>query len=266
MINEILLIELLNQGKTHREIAKIMKISKSTIGYQINKLGYKNLSINKRNEKFIFNKIDTKEKAYSLGFMLGDSNISEKMDVEVSIAKRDKEIADFISNSVNANVRIDNTFNKKTRRFPRCRMVKNIKDITKFTGGRLKKDRHFPRVAFGLDRYLLLGLFDADGCVTWGHRKDRDEIWHKINITSSLKILEGVQIFLYKELDINSIVRPKKDEDCYLIDISKRKDVLRFLNYIYCDDFIVLTRKYKKANALRLELEEFGGNTIKEIV
>ena len=34
-------------------------------------------------------------------------------------------------------------------------MVKKISDITKFTGGYLKKDRHYPRVRDDLEKYLI---------------------------------------------------------------------------------------------------------------
>ena len=73
-----------------------------------------------------------------------------------------------------------------------------------------------------------------------------------------VKILTGVQQFLLKKLSISTIVRPKKNENCYVIEFANKKDVIKFLDYIYSDNFIVLQRKYLKANALRLELEENG--------
>ena len=116
-----------------------------------------------------------------------------------------------------------------------------------------------------MERYLLLGFFDADGCITWGRRKDRNRIWQKVSFTSQLHLLEGVQKMLYSNIGISSTIRPKSDEECYIIEISNKEDVLKFINYIYPenDKFIILQRKYLKANALRLELEEFGGNTNK---
>ena len=131
--------------------------------------------------------------------------------------------------------------------------------------GRLKKERHYPRVRKDLERYLLLGFFDADGCITWGKRKDRNKIWQKVSFTSQLHLLEGIQKMLYNNIGISSTIRPKSNEDCYIIEFSNKEDVLKFINYIYPkdDDFIILQRKYLKANVLRLELEEFGGSTKK---
>lgn len=218
--------------------------------------------MNNDNEKtkkipFRFEKIDTKEKAYSIGFISCDSSISNKM-VEVSTSKKDKEVVDFISNVVDGNVFVDNTFDKKSRRFPRARLIKKIPDVETFVGSSLKKDRHFPIANKDLQRYVLLGAFDADGCITWGWRKDRNRIWQKISFTTSLKLATGIQQMLLKTLEISTIVKPKKNNKCFVLEFSNKNNVLKFLDYIYQDDFVVLNRKYLKAKALRLELEENG--------
>ena len=76
-------------------------------------------------------------------------------------------------------------------------------------------------------------------------------------------LLEGVQQHLFN-IGITTKLRPKSNENCYIIEFANKKDVLKFLDYIYPDnDFIILKRKYLKAKALRLELEEFGGTTNK---
>lgn len=258
------LLKLLLEGKSTRTIAKELGIGKSTVGYWINKYSLNEYTKYKKHKSnYNFNKIDTKEKAYALGFILADSNITPKNIVEISVEKNDKEIIDFISNIIESDVNIDNTFNKEKRRFPRARTSRKVNDILKFTSGRLKKERHYPRVRRDLERYLLLGFFDADGCITWGKRKDRNKIWQKVSFTSQLHLLEGIQKMLYNNIGISSTIRPKSNEDCYIIEFSNKEDVLKFINYIYPknDDFIILQRKYLKANVLRLELEEIGGST-----
>lgn len=78
-----------------------------------------------------------------------------------------------------------------------------------------------------------------------------------------MKILIGVQQYLIKKLNISTIVRPKKNEDCYILEFSNRNDVLKFCEHIYSDEnFIILKRKYLKYKALRLELEENGEGTL----
>ena len=248
----------LEKGMSKRDIEKICDKSRSTISYWLKKYGFADKSKYTKKENYRFNKIDSKEKAYALGFILADAAITET-NTEVAVAIKDKCVVEFIANIVNGNVIYSNKFNKKTRVFPKARMIKRIVDITKFTGGMSKVDRHYPRIREDLERYLIQGLFDSDGCITWGRRKDKNRIWQKVSFTSQLKILEGVQQYLLKKLNISTIVRPKSNEKCYVLEFANCSDVLKFCEHIYPnEDFIILNRKYLKYKALRLELEENG--------
>ncbi len=255
-MNKIELENYLSQGMSTREIGVLVNKHHNTVAYWIHKYQLDDMSRYKKTPNYQFGKIDTKEKAYALGFILADSSITLEKSVELSIQKSDIAILHHISELIGGNIVVDNTFDKKARRFPRARLVKKINDINKFIGGCNKADRHYPIVNANLERYLLLGLFDADGCITWGIRKDKNRLWQKISFTSSLKILTGLQQFLLKQLNISTIIRPKKDSHCYIIEFANKHDVLKFLNYLYCDNYFILERKYSKANALRLELEE----------
>lgn len=255
----------LNLGMTNREIANELGYGKSNIGYFIHKFGLTEKQEKYKLDNYKFGMIDTKEKAYILGFICCDAGINNKNMVELSVEKSDKEVLDYISKYINGRVCVDDTYNKESRRFPRARMVKKIPDVKTFIGGPLKTDRHFPITNKALIRYAILGAFDADGCLTWGRRKDKNRIWHKISFTTSLGIATGIQQVLIKELGISTIVRPKSNESCFVLEFANRKDILKFLDYIYPNnEFIVLNRKYLKAKALRLELEENGEGAVKQ--
>jgi hypothetical protein len=267
MIEKQVLINYLKQGMSTRDIAEISGEGKSNVGYWINKynIGYY-MKYQKPNYKDInyFNKIDTKEKAYIIGFMIGDSGIDkQKESLELAIALNDKIILNFINKELGCNIQVDTTYNEKQKKFPSASInIGNqslMRDIIKLFGGRLKEDRRLPIIPKNLERYMVLGFFDAEGCVTWGYRKDRGRLWQKVSFTSKLKMLEGIQKILLRQ-NIASSIRPKSnDEDCHVMEFADRDRVLMFLNYIYPDDdFIILERKYKKAQALRLELGEFG--------
>lgn len=211
------------------------------------------------NENFQFHKIDTKEKAYCLGFILADGSIDKKNRIELTVALRDAEILDIFKCLMGGNIHIDNTFDKKAKRFPRARFQRVVKDITKFTGGALKADRHYPIIRKDLEPYMIQGFFDGGGCITYGIRKDSNRLWHKISFTSQLKMLEGVQQYLLKSANISTIVRPKTNEKCYVLEFANKSDILNFFNCVYINEtFIVLKRKYLKFKALRHELEENG--------
>lgn len=257
-----ILEEYLNQGKSTREIGRLVNKSGTTISYYIKKYELQDKKQNKNfselNTPYYFNKIDTKEKAYILGFILGDGCVDKRNHVIITINLKDKEVLDFISNQIDSNISICTKLNKKKRIFPHVSTNKKINDILKFTGGNLKTERHYPRVPKELERYLLMGFFDAEGCVTYGYRKDRNRLWQKISFTSQYKMLEGVQQMLLNNLNISTKIHPKSKEKCYVLEFANKKDVYRFITYLYQDDFYILKRKYIKANALRLELEEFG--------
>lgn len=257
-MDKIFLVECLEKGMSTREIEKVCGKNHRTISYWINKYGLQKISNYAKQNNYKFEKIDSKEKAYTLGFILADGSINNS-NTEITVSLHDKKIVEFISSVIGGCVRYDHTLDKKARRFPRARLIKKIVDITKFTGGKLKKDRHYPRVRDDLERYLIQGVFDADGCLTWGRRKDKNRIWQKVSFTSQLKILEGVQQYLLKRLNISTVIRPKSKENCFVLDFSNLYDVIKFCEHIYPNEyFIILNRKYFTYKALRLELEENG--------
>jgi intein/homing endonuclease len=221
----------------------------------------KKIKLLNNKEGVLLEKIDSKEIAYLIGFICADASIANNNSVELGVKLEDKEILDFLGGVLNSNVNIDLTLNKKARRFPRARFTKNIKDILSFIKGRLKNDRILPIIPKELNQYLILGFFDGDGCITWGFRKDRKRVWQKISFTSSYKMLLHVQKILYK-LEISTIIRPKKNEQTFVLEICSLKDVIRLGNWLYQDkNFIILKRKFNNFNALRLELDKFGETT-----
>lgn len=212
------------------------------------------------NENY-FSVIDTKEKAYILGYTLADGYINNSS-LEYGCALKDKEILDFISKEIGSKVYTDSYLNKKTRRFPRARISignkKIVEDINKLCNS--KEDKTFPRIKKDLQKYMLLGFFDGDGSLTFGYRKDRNRLWQKVSFTGSYKLLFAIQKLLERN-EITSSLYKKANENCYVLEMSSKKSVLKILKAMYGkEDLIVLKRKYNKYNALRLELGEFGEN------
>lgn len=254
----------LQKGLTNREIANLTGNSKSTVGYWVNKHNLNEYLKYKKPEYSdtdYFKKIDTKEKAYILGFILGDGCLDDDS-LEVTIALGDIEILKFIQSELNCNIQTSKVLDKRKKQYPNARIsIGNkpiIRDLKRLFGGCLKEDRNIPFISPKLEAYLLQGFFDAEGCITWGRRKDRNRIWQKIVFTSQYKMLETIQNILYKN-GISTRLKPKSNDNCYVIEFSAKNDVLKFLDIIYSnDDFIILKRKFKNAQALRLELGEFG--------
>lgn len=250
------LSELLNKGFSNRKISEITGVSKSQVSYLVRKYGLQELYNKPKYDTFNLDVIDSKELAYMLGFIIADADINNEI-VEISVKLSDYELSDLFSIILGSKSRVDNTFNKEKKRFPRIRIVRKIKGINKFVGGDKKKDRNVPIISRNLEVYMIRGIFDADGCITWGFRKDRNRLWHKVSFTSSLGILTSVQKVLYK-IEISTIIRPKANENCFVLEFANKEDIIKFYNYLYADtSFIPLKRKFDNYNALRLELGEF---------
>lgn len=269
----------LEEGLSYRQIAELEKCSPKKIEYWVNVHNLKFYSKNNREyqkhvEHDFFKKIDTPEKAYIAGFILGYGDINDRFDVNLGVALGDIEILRKIANELpwDINISVDKTFDKKARRYPRawvCLRSRKIgKDLTKHLGSRLTSERRTPIIQKKLEPYLVSGFFDADGCITWGYRKDRNRLWHKISFTASISTLIGIQNILLKN-GISSAIKPKKNENVHIIEFSNKGDIIKTYNLLKIDG-IRLNRKMEKFDQLiniidvplRSESDEFGENSL----
>lgn len=255
--------KLVEDGMTCKEIGCVFGKDGRTISYHLEKHGCSSL-LKHSKPPYVsnyFNKIDTKEKAYIIGFLSGDGSFNKKGNfMSLELALGDKCITDFVSEQTGARVCTSTKTNREKRRFPRARMAlgdKNFSiDFNKYGILTYKNTRKIPNIKKELQKYLIQGFFDAEGCITWGIRKDRYRVWQSIKFTSSLSLLYGIQKIL-DTWGISTAIKPKQGEDCYVVAFSDLKRVNKFLDIIYPDSsFIVLNRKYKKAIALRRKLGE----------
>lgn len=187
------------------------------------------------------NKIN-EENAYLLGFIAADASITKTNYVDLKIEYNDRCILEYISNFVKCEIK-DNLKTDKTKRiFPNSRCLFSFDKISMYLSGQMKKDRTLPQVPEYLNKNLLQGFFDGDGCITWGYRKDRNRLWQKISFTSSYKLLYSVQKLLTK-YNITTSIHPKTEEDCFVLEFSNEVDILKFFKIIYKSEF-KLERKY----------------------
>lgn len=233
----------LEEGVTFREIAKLEKISHQTVDYYVKKFDLRESVINQKPVTYNINKVDSKEKAYILGFIAGDSAFSEYNILDLAVKYEDREILEFISEILECDISDNLKIDKIKRIFPKSRIGCKIPDILTFIKGRLKKERNLPIVSKNYEPYLLQGFFDAEGCITWGYRKDRDRLWQKVSFTSSYSLLLSLQNILLN-YGISTSLKPKTGEDCYVIEFSNELDVFTFLKILPTDSFY-LARKRK---------------------
>lgn len=215
-------------------------LNKHNIQSRGNKQGYP------RNE-FYFNKIDTKEKAYWLGFLYADGCVHSNS-YEISVNITDKEHIEKFKSAIGAvNHKITETNDK---RFENAKTLYQfaIKDQQLHTD--LIKWGCIPQKSLALTKipniprdyvsHFLRGYFDGDGSLHYLQGTDN----FRISFLGTKEFLMDIQ----KELNVINLSLAQGTGQAFVLQIAGRKQVERILNYLYQDSVekIRLNRKYQK--------------------
>ena len=189
-----------------------------------------------------FEKIDTEEKAYWLGFLYADGSVGSKEDkIELGLAEKDLKHIEKFKTFMNINNKI--SYREKTKSYRMSFRSAQCKQDLINKGCVPKKSLilNFPnenQVPKYLIRHFIRGYFDGDGWFT------NTEKCFQVGII-------GTENFINGFLDsIENIDKKNKIFDVHREDGAKRyvfgayNDVLNFLNWIYKDSNIHLDRKY----------------------
>jgi transposase len=234
------------------KISKNLGISITTICKYLRKqnieiINYQNRS--KFNEN-IFDKIDSEEKAYWLGFIFADGYISNTRNTfEIGLSIKDlshlEKFNDFMEHeSYNIKISKDNKGHQKCRWSvvnkhlwntlnnygctPRKSTV--LKFPIKYIPEKLKKD-------------FIRGYFDGDGCITY----DKKAIKPIATVLGTEEFLSVVKNILKDNDIVCNIVIDKRMEKTRVLNVStNRNNTLKFLDYLYKNSIIYLNRKFKR--------------------
>jgi hypothetical protein len=240
------IIELYTQGKTTKQISQIFNRGRSYISKILND----NSLIrdqSKRKIKYeiddtIFEKIDTEEKSYWLGFLFADGYINyKKNSVTLCLSNQDYDVLQDFNNFLKTekNIRKNNKHSSKV-------VIENKKITNDLkNNGLLQAKTHIlklPVIEVNLVRHFIRGYFDGDGCITYGKNLNKNCI---ISITSSLNFLKEID----KHIEINfSYVKRHKNRDNEIFTITSGgiRNLIKFYTYLYKDSNIFMKRKRLK--------------------
>lgn len=208
--------KLIEKHKTSQDIAEILQISKSTIFRRCKKLGLTipNYHNSLKFNNLVFDKIDTEEKAYWLGFLFADGNVNSINNI-VSITLKGEDInhlekfKTFLNASNNIRLSILKNNNKEYSicKFSIC--DKHLKKALINLGCVPKKSLilKFPDLNIfeqnDLVYHFIRGYVDGDGCLTFS-KSGRLEL----SILGTKEFLEGIRnVFPNKFASIHKIKR-----------------------------------------------------------
>lgn len=215
-------------------------LNKHHIKSQGNKRGYP------RNE-YYFNKIDTPEKAYWLGFMYADGCVHSKLN-EISVQIIDREHLEKFQQAIGAvNHKITVI---KDKRFENAKTLYmfSIKDKQLWSDlnalgcvpNKTFLINTIPNIPYHYVSHFLRGFFDGDGSIHYLTGTDN----YRLSFTSGSKqFLEEIKKILIVDVSIGH----SDGTNTYQLQISGRRQVERILNYLYADstESTRLDRKYQ---------------------
>lgn len=253
------------EGKCGREIQKILGLKNHQPIYNyFKKKGWPTLERKDypmhRSYKIdldFFTTIDTEEKAYILGFICADGHI-EVNNPRITIQLKDSDykhlekIRDAMHSThpIERNIVAENPYKKsENKTLYKCTLALNGKKLIEplivmgIAGNKTYSlnSSVMQYIPENLVRHFLRGYFDGDGCISWEKRyKSGDK--STINIAGNYDFLQGS---FNKYFPTKCKLYPyKTSRQCYAYVIADKKEVLRFLAYLYNDAKIYLDRKY----------------------
>ena len=249
-INDV--IEMYKNGKALKEIGEVVGASRQSLSRRLKKervcVIRKDIMIN-INEN-IFDNIDSEEKAYWLGFLFADGNISQKnYYVSVNLSIKDKSHLEKLRKFLNYERELITCFTKQGYGVVRLRVSnKHLWSTLNSIGCIPAKSLtlKFPFDIFNkkndLIRHFIRGYFDGDGCLTY-----RDKL-HKrpeVNVIGTEDFLRGMEHFLPVNPMKNLRIKHKENGKIFVWEKDSRV-AFKVANFLYKDANIFLERKYNK--------------------
>ncbi len=246
------------ERKSSLEIAKIYNINASAVCYLLNKFGVERRD-DKHKSKFYLNEdffedIDSREKAYWLGFIFADGYITKDSYVGIALNSCDKEHLEKFKKAIGSNHIIhtykcsDNCFSNPNNYYSRLlfKSEKMCSDLEKIGCVEHKSlVLSFPKISPLFYKDFIRGYFDGDGSLSFSKKS------YDFKIIGTKEFLIEIFNILNKELsldlsDKNLYQRIKSDKNTFYSSVGNKNKTKKFLNYIYKSSDVYLDRKYQK--------------------
>lgn len=196
-----------------------------------------------------FQNIDTEEKAYYLGYLMADGNVSiynGQYCLKLSCRIEDREIIDGFLNAIQSKNQTS-ICTSNGRQYLRVSLssVQTVKDLIKL--GVIPRKSGFesiPNIRQDLIRHFIRGFFDGDGTASVG------KVHRRSGFTAPKKMCRDILTLV----GINATITPcntSVDKSYFLL--GKKKSRILF-DYLYTDCNVFLQRK-------RSKMETIIGNT-----
>lgn len=257
-VNQIEVLSLFKKHKSTLKVADLLNIKRYQVHWVLKKNGIRS-SIEEGHRKYTanynyFQKIDTEEKAYWLGFLYADGCVTSvsKNSKRLTLALKSDDVEHVIS--FKKALQSTHPVYQKTIKTGMmqgkkyCRFSINSLDlcndlIRKGCTERKSLTLTFPTLKASLKSAFIRGYFDGDGSVFtsvekhWRNNKESVVIHYRF--LGTLSFLEKVK----EEIGLKGNIRAIKDNQTYELSYKRNKQLMSFYNFLYNKSSVFLKRK-----------------------
>ena len=194
-----------------------------------------------------FEVIDSEKKAYWLGFLAADGNISSSQShMTFALAIKDIDVVERFKGALEATYPIHHrfrelngkTFERATLSIRSKKLCMDLVDkgVVPRKSLILKPPQNIPK---NLVHHWIRGYFDGDGSVYLMKVKKSGNKYKKVSITGTLEVLN----FIQKRLESGHVSDRRPRSRVHRFIIGRQEDVEKFGDYIYRDATVYLERK-----------------------
>ncbi|ERI94370.1 hypothetical protein HMPREF1982_01005 [Clostridiales bacterium oral taxon 876 str. F0540] len=245
------IIKLYNNGLYTTEIEKMFKLKRGVASYLLRKnnikLRHKGPQSKISNE-FYFDKIDCEEKAYFLGWIMSDGNISitnGQYSLKLHIALKDRELIDRFLKQINSTnkTKIKNGLTQSY--YVSLTSVHMCKALMKFGVLPNKSGKEiFPeQIPSSLYPHFIRGVFDGDGITCVGRNPRSGFVGSKNMLTKIIEVLNTPE---------RQIIQNKKNENIYYF-LGGKAFSRKLYEFAYKDATVWLQRKKERLEQICFE-------------
>lgn len=212
-------------------------------------------------DEHYFDRIDSPNKAYILGFLFADGyNDTDKNTISLSLQEEDKEILDIINREIGSNKPLRyihyeyglEKYGLHMKNQYRMVVSSHIMSQALASHGCVKNKSlvlKFPKMDEKLYSHFLRGYFDGDGSICRTIRNDNRSDNYNITLVSTEDFLLEAQKCLIKNLNIpgGTITDPCSNNGITkVLTIGGRIQTKVIMDWFYKDATLYLKRKYDK--------------------
>lgn len=236
------ILKLYHQNVSQCEIAKIVGHSQPCVSKFLQSFGLRAKEWKYSVDESYFDKIDSEEKAYILGWFYSDGSVDEAGKMRIQILQTDSYILEWIKGQLKFDGELYQIPARNTSK-PQTAICINRKNLADklITLGCIPNKANvlqmptFEQVPKEFFHHFLRGYFDGDGSISTDLRV--------VAVTSSPVFCESLARFLVTlGIESNTYVR----KNSKMVFFTKNSEKLKFLNYIYKDATVFLKRKHEK--------------------